>query len=121
MVHVQPVRARLPRRRAVRARVGVLEDVRGAAGDGLGSGLAMNVLGNGLSAAKHHEDALSVREAELAMVRRLGASEEQTLLIVQGNLATTYESLDGRGGPADAARRILRTFEAHGEEHEGPS
>ena len=32
--HVQPVRARVPRRRAVRARVGVLEDVRGAAGDG---------------------------------------------------------------------------------------
>ena len=35
--HVQPVRARVPRRRAVRARVGVLEDVRGAAGDEQGS------------------------------------------------------------------------------------
>ena len=39
MVLVQPVRATLPRRREVRARVGVLEDVRGAAGDGLGSAL----------------------------------------------------------------------------------
>ena len=37
----------------------------------------------------HHEDALSVREAELSMMRRLGASEE-TLLIIQGNLASTY-------------------------------
>ena len=36
---------------------------------------AMTLLGNGLSAAEHHEDALSVQEAELAMMRRLGASE----------------------------------------------
>ena len=34
VAHVQPVRARVPRRRAVCARVGVLEDVLGAAGDG---------------------------------------------------------------------------------------
>ena len=33
VAHVQPVRATVPRRRAVRARVGVLEDVLGAAGD----------------------------------------------------------------------------------------
>ena len=32
---MQPVRATVPRRRAVRARVGVLEDVRGATGGGL--------------------------------------------------------------------------------------
>ena len=37
VAHVQPVRAKVPRRRVVRARVGVLEDVRGAAGGGLGS------------------------------------------------------------------------------------
>ena len=36
--HVQPVRATVPRRRVLRARVGVLEDVRGAAGDGPGFG-----------------------------------------------------------------------------------
>ena len=35
-------------------------------------GLAMNLLGNGLSAAKHHGEALSVKEAELAMMRRDG-------------------------------------------------
>ena len=53
---------------------------------------AMNRLGNGLSDAKHHEDALSVREAELSMLRRLGASEG-AMLCVQGNLANTYDFL----------------------------
>ena len=91
MVHVRPVRAKVPRRRALCARVGVLEDVLGAAGEGLGSGSAMGALGGGLSAAGHHEDALTVREAELSMARRLGASEGD-ILIVQNNLASTYDS-----------------------------
>ena len=34
VAHVQFVRATVPRRRVLRARVGVLEDVRGAAGEG---------------------------------------------------------------------------------------
>ena len=45
-----------------------------------GTGLelnAMNLLGNGLSVARHDEDALSVREAELSMERRLGAFRKQ--------------------------------------------
>ena len=42
--------------------------------------MAMRLLGNGLSAAGHHEDALSVQEAELSMERRLGAPEENILL-----------------------------------------
>ena len=67
MAHVQPVRARIPRRREVRARVGVLEDVRGPAGDGFARCMAMTVLGNGLSAAAHDEDALSVKETELSI------------------------------------------------------
>jgi len=54
--------------------------------------MAMNLLGNGLSNAKHHEDALSVKFAMLAMMRRLGASEKD-LLVVQGNLANTYNAL----------------------------
>ena len=53
---------------------------------------AMTQLGNGLSDAYLHEDALSVGEAELSMLRRLGAPEEQ-LLVAQGNLAGTYEAL----------------------------
>ena len=37
VAHVQPVRAKIPRRRDVRARVGVLEDLRGAAREGRAS------------------------------------------------------------------------------------
>ena len=50
----------------------------------------MNLLGNGLSAAKHDEEALSLKETELALMRRLGDSESN-MLIAQGNLASTYE------------------------------
>ena len=39
-------------------------------------GMAISQLGNGLYAAEHHEDALCVRENELSMRRRLGASEQ---------------------------------------------
>ena len=53
---------------------------------------AMTVLGNGLNAARQLDDALSVKEAELAMLRRLGASEEH-MLAVQSNLAMSYEQL----------------------------
>ena len=55
--------------------------------------MAMNVLGGGLFVTNHHEDALSVYEAELSMNRRLGASEAN-ILRVQGNLAVTYASLE---------------------------
>ncbi|CAH0375661.1 unnamed protein product, partial [Pelagomonas calceolata] len=55
---------RLPRRRGVRARVGVLEDILGAAGGGCGSVLALRQLGNGLHGGDHDKDALSVRMAE---------------------------------------------------------
>ena len=54
--------------------------------------MAMSVLGCGLSDADYDEEALSVKEAELAMVRRLGASEE-TMLAVQSNLANLYQVL----------------------------
>ena len=53
---------------------------------------AMTQLGNGLSAADQHEDALSVYEADLAMTRRLGAHEED-VLVVQTNLANSYHRL----------------------------
>ncbi len=55
-------------------------------------GMAMTILGLGLSSAGHNESAMLVFEAELAMKRRLGASEEN-LLIAQGNLANTYSTL----------------------------
>ena len=52
----------------------------------------MRQLGNGLSAVHHDEDALAVQEAELSMLRRLGASPEH-IFSVQHNLAITYTSL----------------------------
>ena len=63
----------------------------------------MNLLGNGLYAAKHHPDALSVMEADLATRRRLGDSEDN-FLSVQSNLANTYAAL----GQIDNAMRIER-------------
>ena len=45
MGHVRSMRARVPRRRGVCARVGVLVDVRGAAGEGLDSALVDDAAG----------------------------------------------------------------------------
>jgi tetratricopeptide (TPR) repeat protein len=77
---------------------------------------AMNLLGNGLSVARHDEEALSVREAELSMERRLGDSESN-ILVMQGNLANTYHLL-GRLEEALRLRRdvysaTLRLFGEH--------
>ena len=79
--------------------------------------LAISVLGNGLYGVKHHEDALSVGEAELSMLRRLGASEESKL-VVQTNLASTYSRL----GRKEQALRIEKDvysgqLKLFGEEH----
>ena len=52
----------------------------------------MNLLACGLNDADHYEDALSVQQAELSMLRRLGESEEN-ILIAQNNLANTYQEL----------------------------
>jgi hypothetical protein len=65
--------------------------------------MAMTQLGNGLGLAGRHEDALSVQEAELAMMRRLGASEGN-ILTTQGNLAATYSML----GRLEDALRLQR-------------
>ena len=79
---------------------------------------AMNLLGVGLGGTEHHEEALTVKEAELSMLRRIGASED-SVLVAQGNLARTYASL----GWNDQALRMHRDvysgrLELHGEEHE---
>ena len=79
--------------------------------------MAMTQLGNGLYHAKHYEDALSVKEAELSVLRGLGASEEN-ILCAQGNLATTYNSL----GRLEDASRIEKDvysglFKFNGDEH----
>ena len=57
---------------------------------------AMMELGNGLDATTYHEDALTaltVREADLAMRRRLG-DDEEGILDAQSNLATAYARLE---------------------------
>jgi hypothetical protein len=78
---------------------------------------AMTQLGNGLSAVGRHEDALSAREAELSMKRRVGAPEHQ-VLIAQGNLACTYDDL-GRVAEVLSLRQEVYsgTLKLHGEEH----
>jgi tetratricopeptide (TPR) repeat protein len=65
--------------------------VGGAEADGIRI-MAMKQLGNGLDASNHHEEALSVAEAELAMRRRLGDSEHN-ILATQTNLACSYHAL----------------------------
>ena len=81
-------------------------------------GWAMSVLGNGLCDADHHEDAVSVKEAELAMLRRLGAPEG-CILVAQSNLAISYEKL-GRDEEALRMSRDVysRRLNLHGEEDE---
>ena len=63
----------------------------------------MTGLGNGLGLAGHNEDALTVKEAELATLRRLGGSE-RNMLVVQSNLADTYAKL----GRKEEALRLRR-------------
>jgi len=79
---------------------------------------AMNLLGHGLYAAKHFEEGLSVKEAELSMRRRLGAPEEY-ILVAQGNIASSYHEL-GRYDDALGAQQDVYSgrLKLHGEEHE---
>jgi tetratricopeptide (TPR) repeat protein len=79
--------------------------------------LAIGVLGGGLSKASREEEALSVYGAELATLRRVGASENE-IFITQNNLATTYQQL----GRDEEAMRMLRdvysgSMKLNGEEH----
>ena len=80
--------------------------------------LAMTALGNGLSSVEKYEDALSVQEAELSMVRRIGGSA-LSILDLQTNLADTYRLL-GRIEEALLMQRDVYSerVRLHGEEHE---
>ena len=80
-------------------------------------GMAMGTLGNGLATVNHNEEASSVYEARLSLMRRVGAREEN-VLIVQSCLAITYQRL----GRLDEASNMLRdVYSGHlrlwGEEH----
>ena len=80
-------------------------------------GMAMSLLGNGLYEAGYQEDALSVREADLAMMRRIGDCEEN-VLAVQGNLANSYQ-IHGRYEEANCLWREAYSgrLKLIGEEH----
>ena len=54
---------------------------------------AMRCLGAVYRMQDHHEDALVVKEAELSMLRRLGASEKAFSSVQGNNLANTYQKL----------------------------
>ena len=80
--------------------------------------MAMNILGNGLSDANREKEALSVRETELAMRRRRG-DPERVILIMQGNIANSYQTL----GRDEEALRLKRhvyfgELKLYGEEDE---
>ena len=78
----------------------------------------MTQLGNGLTYAKLHEEALVVREAELAMDRRLGVSED-AMLITQGCLAITYGELGNMEKALSMERDVYYGYlKLQGEEHE---
>ena len=65
--------------------------------------MAINQLGNGLCDAQQYEAALSVRQTVLATRRRNGASEN-SILVAQSNLASTYGAL----GQIDRAIQLER-------------
>ena len=78
---------------------------------------AMCALGQGLSDAGHHEDALSAQEAELSLGRRLGASENH-ILVVKINLANTYAALGQMEKALSMARDVYSgRLKLSGEEH----
>ena len=78
---------------------------------------AIRMLGNGLLHEHHFVEALSVQEAELAIHRRIGASE-YNMLAVQCNIATSYEAL-GRHEEAMSLQRDVYSgcVRLLGEEH----
>ena len=80
-------------------------------------GMAMNLLGRGLSDTSY-ADAVSVQEAEISMRRRLGHSESN-ILAVQGNLAISYARV-GRLEDAILIERdvYLGYLKLNSEEHE---
>jgi tetratricopeptide (TPR) repeat protein len=81
-------------------------------------GMAMNLLGLGLDAADHDEDALSVKETELSMRRRLGAPAT-IILAAQNNLAMTYQLLGRLEDTLPLRQEVYAgRLQLNGEEHE---
>ena len=79
-------RANVPRRRVVRARVGVLEDVRGAAGDGLGSSWGNECAWERFSCCKPPRGGIVRRRGRVVYA----AAHWRSTIVTQINLAITY-------------------------------
>ena len=73
---------------------------------------AMMQLGNGLADVDHHEDALPVREAELAIHRRLGPIRRKHSRRADQSCTYVFMPRTEERVPAHATRRILWTSEA---------
>ena len=112
------MRATIPRCRAVRARVGVLEDVRGATGDNTwASDRCDDNAWERFIRGKTPRGRVVREKAELSILQRLGAPED-VIFVVQGNIAVTYELL-GRGELAIRLKRDVYSgnLKLFGEEH----
>jgi hypothetical protein len=72
---------------------------------------ALRQLGSGLFEAKHHEDAFSVQETELATLRRVGAPEHN-ILGVQSNLASTHQMLGRHEEVLSTTREVYAGFKS---------
>jgi len=77
----------------------------------------MRLLGTGLYDARRYTDSLIVQQTELAMLRRIGATEGE-MLTLQGNLANAYE-MAGHLEDALCTRQDVYygKFKLLGEEH----
>ena len=78
----------------------------------------MSVLGNGLSDAEYDTDAMSVKEATLAMLRRAGAAED-AILATQSNLSNTYAKMERVDQALQMDREIYSgRLKLHGKEND---
>ena len=76
----------------------------------------MTGLGNGLHSAKRYEDALTVREADLALARRFG--ETRNIIATLSNLASAYDELGRRSEALSMRQEVYSvTLQLFGEEH----
>ncbi len=79
---------------------------------------AMRQVGSGLYETGHYTDALTAQKAELAMLQRLSAPEEQ-FLVVQTNLAVTYGELGELERALSMEQEVYSGgLKLNGEEHE---
>jgi tetratricopeptide (TPR) repeat protein len=79
--------------------------------------LAMTALGNGLYNAKRFDEELVVREAELSILRRVGAPDAH-MLAAGSNLANSHDALGRHEEAVNLYREVYSgRLKIHGEDH----